>query len=257
MPPSHDGLRRRFSTFAPSPNFETSHRALLAAAANVTVLLHANATRLVLRDDGASVDAVEIASLGGRRGYVRARRYVICCGGVETPRLLLASRGPRTRGVGNDRDLVGRFFQEHAHVKLPISGADRRCPRTNVPRPANRRGPALRQVDRRSRAPARRAARRRGRGHLLRPRRERRRAGDQTVATRAARRVPAARGGAGGGASKAARLGGLPPPCPWPQGVRGFRIALLLRSGRDRPQAGEPRAARRSSRRARDAPRDR
>ena len=127
MPPSHDGLRRRFSTFAPSPNFETSRRAQLAAAANVTVLLHANATRLVLRDDGASVNAVEIASLDGRRGHVRARSYVICCGGVETPRLLLASRGPRTRGVGNERDLVGRFFQEHAHVNLPISGADRRA----------------------------------------------------------------------------------------------------------------------------------
>ena len=49
------------------------------------------------------------------------------CGGVETPRLLLASNGPGTRGVGNERDLVGRFFAEHVHVKLPVIGADRRA----------------------------------------------------------------------------------------------------------------------------------
>jgi choline dehydrogenase-like flavoprotein len=127
MPPSAHGIERRFSTFTPAPNFAGAHRDELARAANVTVLLHANATRLSMGEDGAGVDRIQLASLSGRSGWVRARRYVICCGGVETPRLLLASKGPRTRGVGNERDLVGRFFQEHVHLKLPVAGADRRA----------------------------------------------------------------------------------------------------------------------------------
>jgi choline dehydrogenase-like flavoprotein len=124
-PPVIDGTRRQFSTFTPTPNFAAAHRAPLAAAANVTVLLHANATRLIMRADGARVEALEIRSLAGRSGRIRARRYVICCGGIETPRLLLASSGPGSRGVGNERDLVGRFFQEHVNVGVPVLAADR------------------------------------------------------------------------------------------------------------------------------------
>jgi choline dehydrogenase-like flavoprotein len=127
MPPSSDGLVRRFSTFSPAPNFAAAHRAVLHRAGNVTVLLHANATALSVRDDGSAVQAIEIASLRGRSGRVSARRYVICCGGVETARLLLASRGPRSDGVGNERGLVGRFFQEHGHVKVPVVPASRRA----------------------------------------------------------------------------------------------------------------------------------
>lgn len=119
MPPMTEGLAARFSTFSPSPNFATSHRAAMEGAVNLTVLLHANATRLVMDGEGARVGAIEIASLSSRRmGRIRARRYVVCCGGVETPRLLLAS------GVGND--LVGRYFQEHVHVNVPVRATSRR-----------------------------------------------------------------------------------------------------------------------------------
>jgi choline dehydrogenase-like flavoprotein len=114
-----EGLVARFSTFSPIPNFATSHRSELDRAPNVTVLLHANVKTLVMDGEGARVGAIEIASLAsGRSGRIRAHRYVICCGGVETARLLLAS------GVGND--LVGRYFQEHVHVNVPVLAANRR-----------------------------------------------------------------------------------------------------------------------------------
>jgi choline dehydrogenase-like flavoprotein len=39
---------------------------------------------------------------------------VVACGGLETPRLLLLSRAAGfPQGIGNNRDLVGRFFMEH------------------------------------------------------------------------------------------------------------------------------------------------
>ncbi len=80
MPPSSGGMRRRFSTFSPVPNFASSHRAALSRATNVIVLLHANATSLSLGEDGTTVERVAIASLGGRIGLIRASMYVICCG---------------------------------------------------------------------------------------------------------------------------------------------------------------------------------
>jgi choline dehydrogenase-like flavoprotein len=38
---------------------------------------------------------------------------VLCAGGIETARLLLASGKPGGRGLGNANDLVGRFFMAH------------------------------------------------------------------------------------------------------------------------------------------------
>ena len=49
---------------------------------------------------------------------LKARFYVICCGGIETARLLLASNRIEPDGVGNRNGLVGRYFQEHIHMNF-------------------------------------------------------------------------------------------------------------------------------------------
>ena len=48
---------------------------------------------------------------------VRAQTYVLATGGIENPRLLLASSRVVKPGLGNDNDLVGRFFMEHPHAR--------------------------------------------------------------------------------------------------------------------------------------------
>jgi choline dehydrogenase-like flavoprotein len=67
-------------------------------------------------DAASHVDSVRVATLQGTGFVVRARHYVLAAGGIENPRLLLAANGCRGPGMGNDRDLVGRFFMEHPHV---------------------------------------------------------------------------------------------------------------------------------------------
>lgn len=56
--------------------------------------------------------SVEFETLAGKSGSATARFYVICCGGIETARLLLASDRVARGGVGNQNDLVGRYLQE-------------------------------------------------------------------------------------------------------------------------------------------------
>ena len=63
-----------------------------------------------------TVESVEFKTLDGKNGTAKARHYVICCGGIETARLLLASNRVDPNGVGNQNDLVGRYFQEHVHM---------------------------------------------------------------------------------------------------------------------------------------------
>jgi choline dehydrogenase-like flavoprotein len=54
---------------------------------------------------------------------VRARSFVIAAGGIENPRLLLASNGVQAAGLGNQHDQVGRFFMEHAVVHWGLGPA--------------------------------------------------------------------------------------------------------------------------------------
>jgi choline dehydrogenase-like flavoprotein len=120
-PPTFDPskLDFRYSRFSPTPDLARAHRATLAGTTTITVMLHARAVRLETSPDGSGIDRVELRSLSGQRAVATAHHYVLCCGAIETARLLLAS------GVGDE--LVGRYFQEHAHVKLRMEPANRRA----------------------------------------------------------------------------------------------------------------------------------
>jgi choline dehydrogenase-like flavoprotein len=89
----------------------------LVRAPNVTLLLHASVVELATGEDPRRVDRVELRREDGSRAFVRARLVVLAAGGIENPRLLLLSRRAHGRGLGNDRDLVGRFFAERLSAR--------------------------------------------------------------------------------------------------------------------------------------------
>ena len=95
--------------FAYSPIlFGDAYRGDLERAPNVTVLLHANLLGLEAAAAGDTVQEARIGTLDGRRGTIRARHYVLACGGIENARLLLLSDSVVPQGLGNRNDLVGR-----------------------------------------------------------------------------------------------------------------------------------------------------
>ena len=89
----------------------------LVRAPNVTLLLHVSAVELATGEDPGRVDRVEVRREDGSRSFVRARLVVLAAGGIENPRLLLLSRLAHRRGLGNDHDLVGRFFAERLSAR--------------------------------------------------------------------------------------------------------------------------------------------
>jgi choline dehydrogenase-like flavoprotein len=128
------------SRFSPRPNFASSHGARLASRTNVRVVLRANVTELVTDAAATCVALARARGLSGREIAVRAGVFVVCAGGIETPRILLASDRHAPGGVGNGNDLVGRCFQDHPGVEVgPIRGGDRRRTR-KVFRPRRIRG---------------------------------------------------------------------------------------------------------------------
>lgn len=102
------------SVWARKPRrFGAAWRSRFRAARNLRVLLNASATRLMANDSGTAIDSVETSTLAGKRLVIRARTFVLACGGLENARLLLVSRNRHPGGLGNQHDLVGRFFMDH------------------------------------------------------------------------------------------------------------------------------------------------
>ena len=99
--------------FSCPTNFAARYGERLRRAANITVVLHANVTAIKLHAGGRAVESLGFQSLTGARGSVRAAHYVLATGGLEVARLLLANRSVHGNGIGNDRDLVGRFYMCH------------------------------------------------------------------------------------------------------------------------------------------------
>lgn len=117
-PPFDKGkLATSFSQWSPEPNFASGYRGQLAGSGNVGVILHTNVVKIVPNREATTIERVDIRSLAGGLGAVQARYYVICCGGIETARLLLASNDVEPCGLGNRDDLVGRYLQEHIAVR--------------------------------------------------------------------------------------------------------------------------------------------
>jgi choline dehydrogenase-like flavoprotein len=101
----------------PPMKFGLEYRSILRAE-NMLTLLYSNVTELELSPDSSRVARAQVATLGGNRFTVEARLFVLAAGGIENPRLLLVSRGSRPAGIGNDHDLVGRFFMEHLNRQI-------------------------------------------------------------------------------------------------------------------------------------------
>jgi choline dehydrogenase-like flavoprotein len=109
-----------YSTFSPMPNFARAHGAAIRAAENIQVLTDANVMSIESTPDASAAHEVKVRSLDGKRLTVRARIFIVCCGGIETARLLLASNSVEPAGIGNSRDVVGRYFQDHPGVIFPV-----------------------------------------------------------------------------------------------------------------------------------------
>ncbi|EDX87365.1 GMC oxidoreductase family [Synechococcus sp. PCC 7335] len=80
---------------------------------NLQVLMGATATELLLDESKQHVSAVACRSLEGKELMVEGETVVLAMGALESARLLLASDRQLPGGIGNEHDLVGRFYTDH------------------------------------------------------------------------------------------------------------------------------------------------
>lgn len=115
---SPDVVLDRIERFSHPTHFGSWYRDRLGSAENFRVFTHAPVAEILTDSEGRAATGVRIALPDGGSCTVAAPRVIVATGGIETARLLLASKAALPCGLGNEHDLVGRFYQCHIEGEL-------------------------------------------------------------------------------------------------------------------------------------------
>jgi choline dehydrogenase-like flavoprotein len=119
FPDYENGLVNRLYRRRLTPiNFGTDFREELDSAANVRLLYNAIVVNINANANADSIETVSIRTHEGKTNQVRAKRFVLAVGAMETPRMLLLSNDVQQEGLGNGNDMVGRYFMMHPHANI-------------------------------------------------------------------------------------------------------------------------------------------
>jgi choline dehydrogenase-like flavoprotein len=111
-----DDLSELFWEFSPPVRFGLKYERSLRERPNVLALTECN---FVGADyDGSRLTGMRFKNYSGTAVTARAKAYVLACGGIENSRLLLVLNQQYRNRLGNQRDLVGRFWTEHPEFSI-------------------------------------------------------------------------------------------------------------------------------------------
>lgn len=108
-------LKEVFFRLSPPVRFGEKYRETLSSSNAVDVFLSANLIDIELDPDSGRVSAFAVRGYNddGPTFKAYADKYVLALGGIENARALLNANRRVPQGLGNDHDLVGRYFMEH------------------------------------------------------------------------------------------------------------------------------------------------
>jgi choline dehydrogenase-like flavoprotein len=99
-------------------NFGRVYRDALKGSALVTVVSNLTCTEIVCASERHRVEYLAARTLAGNHVRIRAKRYVLACGGVESTRLLFASKRGHPGGIGNHSGHLGRWYMAHLGASI-------------------------------------------------------------------------------------------------------------------------------------------
>ena len=117
MPLDNEVFWNKMWQFSPPTQFGSKYREDIVNAANIHLYTYSNLTDIKVNSSGRSVTQVVATNHEGKTQTIRAKQFILACGAIQNARMLLASNSQQSNGLGNQNDLVGRYFMEHLEVR--------------------------------------------------------------------------------------------------------------------------------------------
>jgi len=103
--------------FSPPTRFGAKYKDSIVKAKNIHLYTYANVVDINASENISAIKSVTVKNYTGKEHTVKAKHFVIACCAIQNARLLLASNKQAAKGLGNDHDVVGRYFMEHLEIK--------------------------------------------------------------------------------------------------------------------------------------------
>jgi len=113
-------VETRWFEYSPPTRFGHVYRKAIEKAPNIKTYLHSNVAEIVPDETARTIDHLKVMTLSGVKFTIRPKLVILATGGIENARMLLMSNSVQKVGLGNGRDVVGRYFMEHPHIGQPV-----------------------------------------------------------------------------------------------------------------------------------------
>lgn len=97
--------------------FNKLYKEDIVKAKNIHLYTYATVTNIVADDSVATIREVAVKNLAGKIHSVKAKHFILAGGAIQNARILLAANSQAPKGLGNDHDVVGRYFMEHIEIE--------------------------------------------------------------------------------------------------------------------------------------------
>lgn len=87
---------------------------------NITTIIYATVVEIVTDDSNQTVTRLRIAASKDKQVWLSAKIFILATGGFENARLLLASNQQQASGLGNQNDVVGRYFMDRPILRCSL-----------------------------------------------------------------------------------------------------------------------------------------
>ncbi|GAC1483784.1 MAG: GMC family oxidoreductase [Flavisolibacter sp.] len=103
--------------FSPPTRYGKKYKETILKSKNIHLYTYANVVNILANENVTSIRELITRNYAGKEHRVRAKYIIVACCAIQNARLLLSANYQAPKGLGNENDLVGRYFMEHLEMK--------------------------------------------------------------------------------------------------------------------------------------------
>ncbi len=88
----------------------------IVKARNIQLHTYATMVDIVANEGVSHITGLTVKNHAGKTHTVKAKHFILAGGAIQNARMLLAANTQAPKGLGNDNDVVGRYFMEHLEI---------------------------------------------------------------------------------------------------------------------------------------------
>lgn len=112
LPFKSDRISTSMSQYGLRYPFTEQYPRQIKQTPNITTIIYASVVEIVTDESNQTVTRLRIVSSKDKQFWLTAKIFILATGGLENARLLLASNRQQASGLGNQNDVVGRYFMD-------------------------------------------------------------------------------------------------------------------------------------------------